>query len=245
VETTAIKSFTETLPNGTSFDLIQVEGGSFMMGSEEEEALSAEKPRHEVKLGDFYIGKYPVTQALWKAVMGENNNPSYWKGDNRPVERVSWEDAQRFCKKLKSLTGKSYRLLTEAEWEYAARGGQLSEGYKYAGSNKLKEVGWYDENSYWETHQVGEKYPNELGIYDMSGNVWEWCQDWYDRSYYEQVKKQGVVINPKGPKTGRSRVVRGGSWSFSPRYCRCSARNYVDPQVSYHNIGFRLGLSFQ
>ena len=151
------------------------------MGSEDEEAYDDEKPVHEVVLSDFYIGKFPVTQALWNAVL--KDYPSFFNGDSRPVERVSWEDTQVFIKKLNELTGRAYRLPTEAEWEYAARGGRQSKGYKYAGSNKLKEVGWYWENTHFETKAVGLKYPNELGIYDMSGNVREWCQDWFSNEY--------------------------------------------------------------
>jgi sulfatase modifying factor 1 len=237
----------EKLPDGFTFEMIEVQGGVFTMGSEEDGETA-----HKVKLSSFFIGKYPVTQGLWKAVMGEGNDPSYWKGEKRPVETVSWEDAQAFCEKLRKLSGKNYRLPTEAEWEYAARGGQLTKNYTYAGSNKLKEVGWYRENSYGETHQVGEKYPNELGIYDMSGNVWEWCQDWYG-DYDKQAGniiqrtffKQPVITDPKGPKTGKYRVVRGGSWFGNPRFCRCADRGLVNPRGSNPGLGFRLGLSLQ
>ena len=161
--------FLEMLTSDISFDMILVEGGTFMMGSEDSDALSSEKPVHEVSLDGFYIGRYPVTQSLWRAVMGNDNNPSYFKGNERPVEQVSWQDAQVFIQKLNGLADKPYRLPTEAEWEYAARGGKQSEGYKYAGSNKLKEVAWYRGNSHSETKVVGLKYPNELGIYDMPG----------------------------------------------------------------------------
>ncbi|MCB9267773.1 MAG: formylglycine-generating enzyme family protein [Lewinellaceae bacterium] len=225
--------------------MILVEGGTFMMGSEDKEAYDDEKPIHEVALDSFYIGKYPVTQALWKAVMSDDNNPSYFKGADRPVEQVSWEDAQEFLQKLNGLMGRSYRLPTEAEWEYSARGGQNSEGYKYAGSNKLKEVGWYSDNSHGETNIVGLKYPNELGVYDMSGNVREWCQDWYSGNYYEECHRQGKVYNPQGPDQGTSRVLRGGSWFSSPLRCRCASRFSNAPRLRHRGHGFRLCLSLQ
>ena len=235
-----------TLPTtGFPFDLIQVEGGRFMMGGQDEEASDDEKPVHEVSLADFYLGKYPVTQGLWKAVMGEENNPSNFKGDNRPVERVSWNDVQDFLKKLNELTGQSFRLPSEAEWDYAARGGKQSQGHKYAGSPILKEVGWFSGNSYGETKPVGMKAPNELGLYDMSGNVWEWCEDWYSREYYDECKKQGTVNNPLGPERGGHRVIRGGSWYFDPQYCRVAARYFGDPTNRSDDVGFRLALSPQ
>ena len=212
-----------------------------MMGSEEKEkAWGREDPIHEVKLDSFYIGKYPVTQGLWTAVM--QDNPSFFDGDSRPVETVSWEDAQQFLEKLNELTGKAYRLPTEAEWEYAARGGNQSHGYEYAGSNKLKEVGWYWENSHVETKAVGLKYPNELGIYDMSGNVWEWCRDWYSGKYYEECYKLGIVENPQGLVKGTARVVRGGSWGYVPEYCRCKYRGYGWSEDHIITFGFRLAL---
>lgn len=214
-----------------------------MMGSEQKEpAIWREGPIHQVKLESFYIGKFPVIHGLWTAIM--KGNPSF-SGDSRPVENVSWEDSQAFIKKLNELTGKAYRLPTEAEWEYAARGGNQSCGYNHAGSNKLKEVGWYEENSHLETKAVGLKYPNELGIYDMSGNVWEWCQDWMSEEYYEECHKQGVVENPQGPAEGVYRVVRGGAWYLIPWYCRCSDRFIGTPEYRGNGIGFRLVLPFQ
>ena len=167
--------------------------------------------------------------------MGEN--PSKHKGDNLPVEQVSWNDCQEFIKKLNALTGKNFRLPTEAEWEYAARGGNKSRGYKYSGSNNIDDVAWYYGNSGAETHPVKSKQPNELGIYDMSGNVDEWCQDWYgDYSSATQT-------NPKGATTGSRRVNRGGSWGDNARYCRSSNRRGYDPGDRIHVIGFRLVLS--
>ena len=168
--------------DGISIDMVRVEAGTFTMGAtaEMKDPWDDEKPTHRVTLiNDYYIGKYEVTQALWKAVMG--NNPSEFKGDNLPVEQVSWKDCQKFLSKLNRITGKMFRLPTEAEWEYAARGGNKSRGYQYSGSNNLLDVAWYDDNSGRKTHAVGTKQPNELGIYDMSGNVCEWCQDWYGK----------------------------------------------------------------
>ncbi|MDL2310154.1 formylglycine-generating enzyme family protein, partial [Parabacteroides sp. OttesenSCG-928-B22] len=181
-----------------------------------------------------YIGKYPVSQKEWRAVMGDN--PSSFKGDNLPVENVSWHDAQEFVQRLSTQTGKTYRLPTEAEWEFAARGGTKSAGYKYSGSNTLDPVAWYSANSENRTHPVGQKLPNELGIYDMSGNVWEWCSDWYGNY------NSNTQSNPKGPASGSDRVLRGGSWGIVPRGCRSSNRNYFTPLYSYDNYGFRVVL---
>ena len=170
------------------------------------------------------------------------DNPSFFTGDSRPVETVSWEDAQAFIQKLNELTGKVYRLPAEAEWEYAARGGQHSKGYKYAGSNKLKEVGWYRENSHVETKAVGLKYSNELGLYDMSGNVWEWVEDqWHGN--YEGAPTDGSAWVDK--EEGTSRVLRGGSWSNDPEYCRCTSRITITPELRYDFIGLRLVLPLQ
>ena len=178
---------------------------------------SDEKPAHQVTLSDFYIGKYEVSQKQWKTIMG--SNPSYFSNcDNCPVEQVSWNDIQEFIKKLNQKTGKSYRLPTEAEWEYAARGGAQSRGYKYSGSNNLGDVGWYGENSGNKTHPVGQKKANELGIYDMSGNVWEWCNDRYGS--YSSSSQQ----NPQGSNSGTNRILRGGSWSRNAKCCRVSYR---------------------
>ena len=186
-----------------------------------------ERPEHQVTLNDFYIGKYEVTQALWQALMG--NNPSNSKGDNLPVEEISWDDAQEFIRKLNDRTGKNYRLPTEAEWEYAARGGSKSNGYKYSGSNNVGTVAWFDENSDGRTHPVGIKTANELGIHDMSGNVWEWVQDWFG-------EYSGILqANPTGPAEGSDRVVRGGSWNRGARVSNRDASYSRD-----HTTGFRL-----
>ena len=197
----------------------------------------SEKPSHKVTVSDFCIGETEVTQALWKAVMG--SNPSTWKGDNLPVEIVSWNDCKDFIKKLNEKTGKNFRLPTEAEWEYAARGGNKSKGYKYSGSNTIGSVAWYDGNSSSKTHTVKGKTPNELGLYDMSGNVCEWCEDWYG-SY-----GSGTQTNPDGPSSGSNRVLRGGGWYISGRYCRVSYRNNGYPGSGNNYYGFRLVMSLR
>lgn len=216
--------------------MVYVSGGTFTMGGTSEQgsdAWSDEKPAHSVALGGYYIGKYEVTQKLWKAVMG--SNPSGFKGDNLPVENVSWNDVQEFLKKLNAMTGKQYRLPTEAEWEFAARGGNSSRGYKYSGGN-IDNIAWYGNNSGDKTHAVGTKLPNELGIYDMSGNVYEWCQDWFG-NYNGSLQN-----NPKGAKSGSNRVRRGGCWSGYDRYCRVSCRNNAAPSFRSATLGFRLAL---
>jgi hypothetical protein len=198
------------------------------------DAWDNEKPAHNVTLSDYMIAKTEVTQGLWIAVMG--TNPSYFKGYDLPVESVSWDDCQEFIKKLNQLTGKTYRLPTEAEWEYAARGGKKSKGYQYAGGNSIKEVAWYNGNTGYGTHPVGQKQPNELGLYDMSGNVWEWCQDWYD-SYASSSQ-----TNPTGPTSGSYRVLRGGSWDYGVGECRVSNREASNPSFRSGGRGFRLVL---
>ena len=225
--------------NGVSFDMIAVEGGTFTMGATAEQASDAysdEKPTHQVTLSSYYIGKTEVTQELWQAVMG--SNPSGFSGANLPVEKVSWEDCQIFIAILNELTGKYFRLPTEAEWEYAARGGSKSQGYKYSGSNTVDDVAWYPSNSSSKTHPVATKAPNELGIYDMSGNVLEWCRDWYSSSYYSSSSQ----YNPTGPASGSRRVYRGGSWGSSARLCRVSYRDYNGPSYRFYNLGLRLAL---
>ena len=238
--------------NGVTFKMVTVEGGTFTMGATPEQESDAEwdvYPAHQVTLSSYCIGETEVTQALWQAVMG--SNPSYFSSNNgyatnlqRPVEYVSWDDCQTFITKLNELTGKTFRLPTEAEWEFAARGGKKSKGYKYAGSNTINEVAWYwynipsqsSGNQGYGTQPVATKAPNELGLYDMSGNVWEWCQDWYgDYSSESQT-------NPMGPASGNGRVNRGGSWFHYARRCYVSHRN--DDNQSYTNYydGFRLAL---
>lgn len=222
---------------GVTFTMVHVQGGTFTMGCTSEQGSDCyddEEPAHSVMLSDYYIGETEVTQAMWRAVMG--NNPSYWKGDNLPVENVSWEDCQEFVRKLNQMTGKNFRLPTEAEWEFAARGGNKSRGYKYSGSNTLSSVAWYTDNSGGQTHPVRGKQPNELGLYDMSGNVWELCQDWKD-SY-----GSGSQSNPVGPVSGSYRVSRGGSWVSGAWYCRVSRRDYYYPTLRYNFLGLRLAL---
>ena len=233
-------------------NMVQVKGGRFQMGGTPEQGSDAynnEKPVHEVTLSDYYMGKYEVRQSEWEAVMG--NNPSRFKGADLPVEQVSWEDCHEFIGRLNALTGLSFKLPTEAQWEYAARGGNLSKGYKYSGSNNLGEVGWYWENSgdrvltgewkikkvdrnHCRTHRVGEKQPNELGLYDMSGNVYEWCEDWYG-NYSSDSQR-----DPLGATSGSGRVSRGGSWLYEVRFCRVSFRYYFAPDYRFINLGFRL-----
>ena len=219
--------------NGVSFKMIPVEGGTFQMGSDDSDAYSNEQPVHQVTVSSFSIGETEVTQELWEAVMG--SNPSDFKGSKLPVEKVSWYDCQTFIGKLNELTGKTFRLPTEAEWEYAARGGNKSNGYTYSGSNTIGDVAWCSSNSSSSTDPVATKAPNELGIYDMSGNVNEWCQDWYSSSY-----SSGSQTNPSGPSSGFNRVTRGGSWYIIARRCRVSYRLYGDPTNSWGDCGLRL-----
>ncbi len=269
--------YTQTLPSGFSFDLIQVGAGSFMMGSEDEDAYDDEKPVHPVRFDyDFLIGKYPVTQDLWMEVMGHAPNPSFFKGARRPVEQVSWFDAAVFCNALNEHCGyepcyfsdadfrtpfgkahdayvlldegsvylrpsvRGFRLPSEAEWEYAARGGPCCSDTKYSGSNQIDETAWYDDNSHSETKPVGLKMPNELGIFDMSGNVYEWCEDqWHN--FYEGAPDNGSAWADR--EQGSFRVLRGGSWIDDAQDCRSVSRAIVDPSSRSIDVGFRLVLS--
>ena len=220
--------------NGVSFTMVGVQGGTFQMGSNDGD--DGEKPVHSVTLSSYYIGQTEVTQALWKAVMG--TNPSNWIGNNLPVEQVSWNDCQTFIRNLNQLTGKTFRLPTEAEWEFAAKGGRQSRGFKYSGNTNIDYVAWYYSNSGSKAHPVATKSPNELGIYDMSGNVWEWCQDWYGNY------SSSAQTNPKGPRSGFCRVLRGGSWYYIAMYCRSAYRNFANPADRYlDSLGLRLVLS--
>lgn len=228
--------------NGVSFKMIHVEGGTFTMGAtveQGEETYGSETPAHEVQLSTFSIGETEVTQELWEVVMGYN--PSRYTGSQRPVENVSWDDCQAFIFRLNELTGRRFRLPTEAEWEYAARGGNNSNGYKYAGGNDVNSVAWYSENSNGTTHNVGLKLSNELGLYDMSGNVEEWCQDGY--SYYGNLGTE-TVINPWGNSYLEfGRMYRGGSFESINRLCRVSYRSSKYTDVHSYSHGFRLAIS--
>lgn len=211
--------------NGVPFEMVRVEGGTFSMGSYSGE--SDEQPVHSETVGTFYIGKTEVTQRLWSAVMG--SNPSNFRGENLPVENVSWFDCQEFVDRLSRLTGRIFRLPTEAEWEYAARGGNKSRNYTYSGSNDLYRVAWYTENSGSTTHPVGQKLDNELGIFDMSGNVWEWCSDNYSSSYSQ-------------PRNSSYRILRGGSWNDNASGCRVALRSSNTPGNRNNYLGLRLAL---
>ena len=239
------KNYEVITVNGVTFKMIKVQGGTFTMGATPdhgtEDPWNDEWPTHEVTVSSFSIGQTEVTQELWQAVMG--SNPSYFTGDaNRPVETVSWDECQQFIATLNQLTGMNFRMPTEAEWEYAARGGNMTEGYKYAGSNDINEIAWWDDNACdgvgesspdYGTHPVALKKANELGLYDMSGNVWEWCQDWYG-PYSEEAQ-----INPTGPETGTEHLHRGGSWINYARNCRVSCRfHWVPDNANY--VGLRL-----
>lgn len=225
---------------GTSFTMVPVQNGTFRMGATEEQgddATEREKPSHQVTLTKpYYICATEVTQALWLAVMG--TNPSGFTGDlNRPVEQVSWNDCQTFITKLNQMTGQTFRLPTEAEWEFAARGGTNSQGYKYAGSNNIDDVAWYQGNADGTTHPVGQKQPNELGLYDMSGNVLEWCQDWYSAYTTD------ALVDPTGPETGSNRVYHSGCFDYPAHGCRVSFRYYSSPTYAGSNrLGLRLAM---
>ncbi len=231
--------------NGVEFTMVAVEGGTFNMGCKHNvlfkllNTIVKEGPVHSVTLSNYYIGETEVTQELWEAVMG--SNPSHFKGDKNPVEMVSHNDCELFIYKLNTLlaaqlpAGRKFRLPTEAQWEFAARGGNKSKGYKYSGSNNIDEVAWYEGNSGLKTHPVKQMQPNELGLYDMSGNVWEWCSDWCDN--YSSVPQ----INPEGPSSGSYRVVRGGSWLNDANGCRCAIRAY-GTSCTRDRTGFRLAL---
>ena len=236
-----------------------VEEGTYTMGSK------SEGTPHRIKVDDFYICKYQVTQVEYEKVT-YSSNPSYFKGDNkRPVEQVSWFDAIKFCNLLNEKLGfpptydekgnlldasgkiatditkvRNFRLPTEAEWEFAARGGNKSKEYEYSGSNNIKDVAWFANNSGKKTHPVGILKPNELGLYDMSGNVWEWCHDWYNPEYFDMCKAKGIVQNPVGPDKGSNRVLRGGAWYNDAIDCRVTLRNSFAPDSFYNRFGFRL-----
>ena len=246
---------------GVEFKMVKVEEGSFWMGADsgvrlvkkrglyrdveirevntnvqnfDGDALDDEKPVHVVNLSSYYMGETLVTQALWKAVMG--SNPSCWKGDNLPVEKVNWNDCQLFISKLNRLTGKDFRLPTEAEWEFAALGGPKGSGGKAMDEAKFGSMAWYEKNSGGKTHAVKGKSPNELGLYDMFGNVWEWCGDWYGGYGMNE------QTNPRGSSRGSHRVMRGGSWRYNASRCRVTRRSFGNPDYGFNDYGFRLAL---
>ena len=236
----------------TDMEFVKVKGGCYKMGQSDEEKteliravgneiynmyFNDERPVHTVCVDDFYIGKYEVTQGQWKKITG--NNPSYFSscGDNCPVESVSWDDVQEFIRELNNQTGKNFRLPTEAEWEYAAKSG--GKNGKYAGGNDIDTVAWYSNNSGKITHPVGQKQSNGLGIYDMSGNVWEWVNDWYGEDYYVS----SPTNNPQGPSLGSERALRGGSCGYSMNSARAANRYKYKSNKIYNNFGFRLALS--
>lgn len=270
------ETYTHQLSNGTAIEMVLIKAGRFIMGSEEKDAYDDGKPEHIVAIThDFYIAKYPVTQEVWTAVMGEENPNIAFNEAKRPVERVSWIDInegnqedngkpsflaalhQAFPITNKILKGFQFRLPTEAEWEYAAKGGHLSPQKdlhnkkaaalytQYAGSAKLKEVGWFWQNSHNETKEVGQKLPNELDLFDMTGNVLEWCADWFDREFYQKCKDKSEVIENPCCEEGQFRVIRGGSWNLDPQGCRVSCRNGYHPSYRHSYVGFRLVFSFQ
>ena len=244
ISTSAQTNSTSNPPNNQRHpaepEMIFVEGGTFWMGCADEQGRDCrtnESPRHSVTVSSFNISKYAITQKQWQTIMGKN--PSQQKGDDHPVENISWEEAQVFINKLNAATGKQYRLPTEAEWEFAARGGIKSQGFKYSGSNSLNDVAWVLMGKRVKTGTVGKKQPNELGIYDMSGNVWEWCHDWYG------TYGSNAQTDPLGPSSGSHRVLRGGRWNSSALECSVSARRGYSPKSRGSNdyFGFRIVLS--
>ena len=228
-----------------SFKMIKVEAGTFYMGSEDSDAFNYENPITPVTFSkDYYIGETEVTQELWEAVMG--SNPSFFNKPQHPVESINWTVCHEFLEKLTRITGHPFRLPTEAEWEYAARGGNLSRGFHYCGSSFIDNVAWHKSNCFdkgvnspdYGTHAVATKQANELGLYDMSGNVCEWCEDWYD------VYPPGAKTDPKGPDNGFYRVYRGGAWDSAARLCRPTWRGNATPEKTYNMLGLRLVLSY-
>ena len=242
--------------NDVKFEMVFVEGGAFAMGcfSEDNTCDSIEKPSHNVNLANYYLGKFEVTQKLWNTVMGSNIHQQrdlantsweiYGEGDKIPMYYISYEECETFCEKLNRLLyaqlpeGYKFCIPTEAQWEYAARGGSKRKGLTYSGNNKISKVAWWEGNSGQRTREVGLKLKNELGIYDMSGNVWEWCRDWFEADYYSYSSN----TNPQGPLSGDHRVLRGGSWNLKPWHSRVTTRHYYEPNARSANVGFRIAL---
>jgi formylglycine-generating enzyme required for sulfatase activity len=224
------------LGNGVTLDMVGIPAGTFQMGSpsSEDGRSSDEGPVHAVSLDGFSMGKTEVTQAQYEALMG--TNPSYFKGAQNPVEQVSWNDATAFCGKLSEKTGKTYTLPTEAQWEYACRAGSTTRFSFGDSDSALGGYAWYEGNSSKQTHLVGQKTANAFGLFDMLGNVWEWCSDWHGESYYASSPGQ----NPPGPSSGEKRVLRGGSWDNVPSFCRSANRDGYDPTGTLNGLGFRV-----
>lgn len=251
------KNIIFTLPNGPSFEMVFVQGGTFTMGCTEDQKGKCENdalPAHQVVLTNFYAGKYEVTQALWKAVMGTTveqqckmagQHNVYGVGDDYPMYYIHFREATTFCENLNQILanqlpeGYEFALPSEAQWEYAARGGVKDEPSMYAGGKFASDVAWYEGISEHSSHPVGQKQPNELGLYDINGNVWEWCQDWYDEDFY----KHSVLQDPVNANCAANRVYRGGSWDYEAKLCRVSMRFYGAPSGRTINLGIRLVLT--
>jgi formylglycine-generating enzyme len=225
-----------------SFLMIPVEGGTFKMGDEVGDLTSWNSPVHSVRVSSFYLAQFPVTQKLWQWVMEKDWTHLVFVGNERPMERVSWDDAQVFLEKLEQKTDLKFRLPSEAEWEYAARGGKYNQSCTYAGSKRVKEVAWYNQNSHGGTKSIGRKFPNELGLYDMSGNVWELCADDWHNNYEAAPEDGSAWIDAE---RGSLRVSRGGSWNFNSQNCRSAHRSLWYPGPRFNDLGFRLALSLQ
>ena len=229
----------KTYTNSIGMEFVQIPSGSFMMGSDKNfdgNASDSETPQHQVTISQsFYLGKYEVTQTQWVAVMG--SNPSEFKGRTQPVEKVSWDDVQAFIQRLNTKEGtNAYRLPTEAEWEYAARAGTDTTRYWGDSTDEMGQHAWFTQNSGEKTHPVGQLKPNAWGLYDMMGNVWEWVSDWYGEKYYTNSPR----INPTGPNSGSSRVLRGGGWRYYPDAVRSAYRFDITPGLRHYDLGFRL-----
>ena len=219
-----------------NYEMVLIKAGTFQMGSNTGKA--DEQPVHEVSISTFYLGKYEVTQKQWMDIMG--SNPSDHSGcKDCPVESVSWNEVNIFISKLNEKTGLNFRLPTEAEWEYAAKGGRLPKGYRYSGSNRADDVAWYIDNSGYMTHPVGMKKPSELGLYDINGNVWEWTDDWTSFTYYRESPNE----NPRGPAAGDCKVLRGGAYCYEKSYLRLTLRGHEFPDRKFNNLGFRLAMT--